>query len=286
MLQQNKIISVITFLCCLLFTISDITAQDIHHRNEDLPCVNKNFNVAIHMTVDSTNRPLYNSAQVDTILKKVSDYFSPICISFESCEFNVIENDYSLGRIRNQPILIKDQIKELNNRFAQRRRINIFFVDYIDATFCGDSEFEGIYDAFNASVYIELECNDKPAGQLAHQLGHLFGLLDTYDAESIELVDGSNCATAADGLCDTPADPYGQEYISAEDRELLENKEITNLYIGGDCEFIYEIRDPNGAYYQPDVGNIMSNYPCKCGFSREQLLLIVENYLKSNVQFF
>ena len=52
------------------------------------------------------------------------------------------------------------------------------------------------------------------------------------------------------------------------------------------CEFIFPALDANGEYYQPDVGNIMSAYPCKCGFTREQYLKMAEVYFSSSVKQF
>jgi len=270
----------------LLFSSLKTSAQDIHHRNEDLPCVNKNFNIIAHVAVDTSNTPLYTAAEIDSILVKVSEYFSPICMSFSSCDYHVLENDYSLGWLRDEPILKSDQIDELKSRFSLRRRINLFFVDYITTEHCGESTFQGIYTLLDANAFIEVDCWDGPAEQVSHHIGHLMGLSNTYSFSDIELVDGSNCQTAGDRLCDTPADPYSQEYISAEDAQLLADEEITDSYFNFRCEFIYEIKDPNGDYYQPDMGNMMSAYPCKCGFSREQYLLMVENYLKSTIKFF
>jgi len=276
----------VAFILSAFFLSFSMNAQDIHQRNEDLPCVNKNFNIIAHVAVDTLNNPLYTASQIDSILEKVSSYFEPICMSFSSCDYHVLEDDYSLGWIKDAPISKNDQITELKNRFTLRRRINIFFLDFIETRPCGESTYNGIFTLLDANAFIELDCSDGPAEQVSHHLGHIFGLKDTYDALEIELVDGSNCRTTADGLCDTPADPYLQTQASAEDLALLAAGEITNSYINGACEFIYEIKDPNGEYYQPDVGNMMSAYPCKCGFSREQYHLMVENYLKTTIKFF
>jgi len=86
-------------------------------------------------------------------------------------------------------------------------------------------------------------------------------------------------------LCDTPADPLGQTFISAADQLLVDQMMLDTTFIRG-CEFVYEIKDPNGEYYQPDMGNIMSNYPCKCGFTQDQYRLMVETILKSDIKHF
>jgi len=266
---------------------SGINAQPLHHTNTDLPCVNKNYNLAAHVAVDSSFRlPLYTRNELDRMVAQLNEFFSPICVSFSLCEYNILENDYSLGIIKNQPITQLEQLQELKTRFTLRRRINVFFLDSISSAYCGLSTFEGILTAFDANIYTETDCPDGIAGQVAHHLGHTFGLMNTYDPTTIELVDGSNCATTGDLICDTPADPFGQTEATPEEQELINLGELENRFFGASCEFIYEVKDPNGEYYQPDMGNIMSIYPCKCGFTQDQYRLMVETILSSDIRHF
>ena len=265
-------------------------AQQLHHANQDLPCINKNYNLLAHVAVDSTNRlPLYSMEVLDTMVMKLNEFFRPICVSFSLCEYNVLENDYSLGRVVTQPIGKDQQFLELKNRFSLRRRINIFFLDYIRNEYCGASTFKGILTESGANIYIETTCIDNLEGQVAHHLGHTFGLMNTYDRNTIELVDGSNCATTGDLICDTPADPYDQstfENATPEELELIAQGLLDTAFYSTSCEFVYGIRDPNGEYYQPDMGNIMSHYPCKCGFTQDQFRLMVETILMSTINHF
>ena len=154
----------------------------MHHRNQDLPCVNKNYNLLVHMAVDSANRePLYSTEQLDEMLIKLNEFFDPICVSFSICEINILEDDYSLGRVVNQPLTVNQQLLELKNRFTLRRRINLFFLDYINDQYCGRSTFKGILTLNDANIYLERDCFDDIAGYVAHHLGHIFGLRNTYD---------------------------------------------------------------------------------------------------------
>ena len=219
-------------------------------------------------------------------MERLNVFFEPICVSFTACDYNVLENDYSLGIIRNQPLTQAQQLAELKTRFSLRRRINVFFLDTMSVSFCGSSTFEGILTPTDANIYVENQCNDEISGQIAHHLGHTFGLMDTYDANSIELVDGSNCDTTADRICDTPADPFLQVTVTPEERELIEMGELEDRFSNESCEFIYEVRDPNGQFYQPDMGNIMSAYPCKCGYTQDQFRLMVETILRSDIRHF
>ncbi len=288
-MQKNQILLKFTFGICFLISCLFLSAQPLHHTNQNLPCVNKNYNLLAHVAVDSSGRtPIYSTDELDSMIVKLNDFFSPICVSFTLCEFNIMENDYSLGRVVSEPITKEDQLLELKTRFALRRRINIFFLDYIISEDCGLSNFEGILTTNDAIIYTETDCRDDIAEQVAHHLGHTFGLLNTHDPETIELVDGSNCTTTGDLICDTPADPFGQgiSNATAEEQELIAQGLLVTRFSSQDCEFIYEIKDPNGEYYQPDMGNIMSAYPCKCGFTKGQYRLMAETILKSNIRHF
>lgn len=267
-----------------LFFVNSGDAQNLHRKDKDLPCVNKNYNVITHIAVDSTNRaPIWDEFQVDSIVEAVTKYFDPICMSFSMCEYNIMETDYTLGNIRTTPLNLEERYLELERKFSEIHKINVFFLDTIQEKFCGDARFFGIMSQDSANIFLERDCLDGPSEQLAHQLGHLFGLRDTYHPTEVEMVDGSNCEDVADRLCDTPADPYGQIYLNEQDSIAFANgvlKDTDRFSYLNQCEFIHLLTDPNGEYYQPDVGNIMSAYPCKCGFTREQYLMIVDSYNK------
>lgn len=83
------------------------------------------------------------------------------------------------------------------------------------------------------------------AQTLAHELGHNFGLYHTFSTFghpiTQELVNGANCDTTGDLVCDTPADPYPQSSFDS-------------------CRYTGTATDANGDPYQPDVFNIMSYY--------------------------
>lgn len=289
MIRNTFLFAAILFLLGV-FLPASVNAQ-LHHHNQDLPCVNKNYNIVAHVAVDSAGRaPLYSEMELDTVMSVLNEVFSPICVSFSLCEYNVLEDDYALGRVRGEPISKEQQLAELKSRFTQRRRINIFFLDFVFNELCGTSTFEGILTLNDANIFTERLCIGNGAGiamEVAHHLGHTFGLRNTYDPGSIELVDGSNCATTGDLLCDTPADPFGQVDRTPEEQILINDGELQDAFINTNtCEFLYEIKDPNGEYYNPDVGNIMTAYPCKCGFTQDQFRKMVETILRSNIEHF
>jgi len=246
-------------------------AQHLHKHYEDLPCLNKNFNTLVHIPVDSAARlPIVSEQFVQELLEETSKFFEPICVSFTNCEINILEDNYNYSSIQNTPISVKNQMIKMNNMFSKDKRINIFISNYIDDYNCGLGTQHGIETKGEANVFIALKnCPDEPAVNLAHQLAHVLGLYDTYERGfGEENVDGSNCDTAGDQICDTPADPV--RYTGQLDTMVV------------NCEFIHNKLDTNGDFYEPLVANIMSLYiDCKCGFTREQYVRMVEIYQNS-----
>ncbi len=84
-----------------------------------------------------------------------------------------------------------------------------------------------------------------------HELGHFFDLFHTHEtAFGAELVDGSNCGTAGDKLCDTPADP------------TLDPG--TNVTVFPGCVYNGSETDGNGDSYSPDTHQMMSYSDKNC----------------------
>lgn len=91
---------------------------------------------------------------------------------------------------------------------------------------CGRGSFTG---QDGQGVLLDIDCMDvigaNPDGleTFAHEMGHYFDLLHTHETKfGVECPSGNNCSTAADLLCDTPADP-----------ELLDDNLISR--VNADC---------------------------------------------------
>ena len=83
---------------------------------------------------------------------------------------------------------------------------------------------------------------------VAHEIGHILTLLHTHsELYGEEFVDGTNCGTQGDLVCDTPADP-----------------DLSLPDMVDDCTYIGTGTDSNGDSYMPNVNNIMSYSPEKC----------------------
>ena len=102
----------------------------------------------------------------------------------------------------------------------------------------------------NGLAYIKMQnsCATNPISYttVGHEFGHFFGLLHTHDTQyGQECVDGSNCSTAGDRICDTPADPDLTFSVSS----------------FPSCSFIPNASHPEpcgGSEWSPDTTNVMS----------------------------
>ena len=100
-----------------------------------------------------------------------------------------------------------------------------------------------------------------------------------------ELVDGSNCLTSGDYICDTLADPGLSSYW----KELLGKREWMNSWHQGcdydkeTCEIIECGTDANGDVYEPDITNFMSYYThCINSFTPTQRQVMICGLSKEN----
>jgi len=195
---------IIITICFLAQTFLGYS-QGLHSRAENLPCLEKNFPVMVHITVDSsTTLPFLSTTDVEDLLVKTSEFFEPICMSFTACEINVIEN-YTFHNV------VDDRrFREMRVLYGKDHRINIFILGTIPDETCGKSTFYGVSEPGGEYIFLERDaCDASLEGQLAHHLGHYFGLSDTYRGDDIEYVTDANCEIKADSICDTPTDPFG-----------------------------------------------------------------------------
>jgi len=244
------------FILCSA-TICQAQMHDLH---KNLPCLEKTFQVHVHMTVNTGGIIPLSPDSLQNILEETNKFFEPICARFEICDIDTIEN-YNFNRFD----AYGSEQTEMINRYQVKNRINLYIVRGIILT-CHVAGRQSIERPNRA--YAAVACHTPE--EYAAALGRLLGLRYTFAGNRTELVDGSNSATTGDFIQDTPADPF----IRGDSLEL---------YVQ-DCEFILEDLDPNGQYYQPLVGNMMSNYPCRCGFTYEQYLIMANNYLNSEIK--
>jgi hypothetical protein len=241
-------------LCIFLLSFSSNAQDPLYHTSNPLPCIHKTFQVYVFIVLDSLGRPVLENKDLDLHIQALNQAFEPICLSFEVCNKTYIEDYYY------QTIEDTIEVNLMTSRFQKKRRINLYFSKSVlndeENSF---SRYNGIQNPLGAVVVVP--ANGKG---LVHEMGHTFGLRHIFETKfGRETVDGKNCRTAGDFICDTPAaPPYS----------------LGNLF----CEFYSDQKDPNGQFYKAEVGNYMSHHFCAhCFFSREQYLRMAENYLNS-----
>lgn len=199
-------------------------------------------------------------ADINQAIDNLNNVYADAYLEFFLCDgVNYIDQDLLCQ-------LKKGDEQTLIETYYTSGLINIYFTEYIvnnsEESICGYTENTGKIDI----IVIKNDCATNPSS-LAHEMGHYFSLLHTQGNSTNhtdELVDGSNCDTTGDGICDTPADPG----LNSE-----------NMDYG--CNYIGTERDANGDLYNPDTGNIMSyaSKVCRTHFSQQQLARMYAFYM-------
>ncbi|MCP9767502.1 T9SS C-terminal target domain-containing protein [Lacihabitans sp. LS3-19] len=209
--------------------------------------------------------PLLETTQVIELINKLNEIFSSINLKF------VVEGNFVQKIYDEQFYNLKTaEDGSLKAKYNSDDAINLYFTHtIIKPDLAQLNGYTSLPNLSKGSNTIILSYLDNTVSQfaflkdkiIAHEFGHYFGLLHTYqdsnnsDINKRELVTrgiGANCNTAGDQLCDTPADPF---------------ERVPSIF-SIDCEskIPNTIYDFNGDYYTPPVDNFMS-YQTKCGFS-------------------
>lgn len=211
--------------------------------------------IQFHVVGTTQGEGYFASDEVFRLLCQLNRNFEPVGFYFYVTSptnyidnTNYYEHDYNAG-------------ENMMNNNNVNNHVNVYIVKD-PAGNCGYFTWQG--DA----VAVAQSCSGNNSTTLTHELGHFFSLPHTfsgwegaYDAEN-NLVDappsnqqeranGSNCATAGDRFCDTPADYVSYRWNCP----------------GG------LFTDPTGATFNPDGTYYMSysNDACQKLFSNEQI---------------
>ncbi len=222
---------------------------------------NRSIALFMHIIVVD-NTPTSTPGQLQVMVDEANQYFAPVNMSFTICGFDYV----FLGP--NQTGWGPGFMNFLEDNYYHDGYINVYTTD--DIPFAGGvstTPTPGSPDMILlvAQFFTSTSTDHDRGAVLAHELGHIFSLVHTFSnmagpVATDELVNGSNCTTAGDFICDTPADPG----LSA-----VPNR-VDSL-----CNYTDTIyTDANGDLFNPDTRNIMSfaPYPCYDHFSPQQLL--------------
>jgi hypothetical protein len=231
---------------------------DLLDKQKSTTCVDREFTVMTHLVRDSFGVVRTDPQVVVEALDIVNLWFEPICVTFVPGAIDTVDNFQYY-----EPFNF-NEVQQIWTNHNAPNRINLYVIGStslitFEPVFATQ---EGILNSRPGGILITNNAISNFPLWLVHAFGHYCGLLNTSENFGEELVDGSNCATASDRICDTPADPQDPTVPS----------QGLQVYVDDDCRFISTQRDPNGEYYVPQTGNLMSYYPykCWCGLTYEQ----------------
>ncbi|MBN2272800.1 MAG: hypothetical protein JXR41_02115 [Bacteroidales bacterium] len=225
--------------------------------------LNRTFHLAVFITEDNDGETNVDPAEITKAISELNTAFERIKVTFALHSLSYIDN-YHFDEIH-----LENNEKDLITQNNVRNLINLFLVFHLyneaGQEICGYTYFPS--DSTDA-ILLNKACLNGTF--LTAQIGHFFNLYHTHETSfGIELVARSNCQTAGDLCCDTPADP-----------------DLT-LNVSPDCQYTGKLKDASGDYYITTTANYMSSSPldCRCYFSDKQYrrmincMLQVKDYL-------
>lgn len=217
----------------------------------------KYYKIAFHVvrTSSGTTERQGIEADIKRALAYMNSKYIGANVQFYICDINYINNDTYYNFIDTYA-----NSSSLMQTYNNSDALNIYLFNSMINPTNGENLWGYAYLPCGNFIALIHSTMDEIV-TITHEVGHAFGLLHTHrDYGNLEFVDGSNCENAADGFCDTPADP----------------KLDFEKYVNEDCEYTGTMLDPHGDPYNPDVTNIMSyaRHKCRNHFSPEQIVSI------------
>lgn len=218
----------------------------------------RTIHITVYITKNNQGQTNVNLATVNASIALLNQVFDPVKVTFAIFSVNYIDN-YHFDAIH-----MATNEKYLTAQYYTTNTINLYFVSELysaaEQQICGYAYYPS---RSKDVILINKSCLNEAF--IAEQIGHFFNLYHTHETTfGNELVNRSNCATAGDLCCDTPADPG------------LTGKVATN------CQYTGTSVDANSNYFTPTTNNFMSLSPlaCRCFFSDEQLIRMINCMLK------
>ena len=260
------------FLSLLLFPLftfaqheecgTDMTPQDLQRidialknsvSNKDRKPGDSTVPIKFHIIRSTGGLGGMDSADAFNELALMNSMYINAGIKFVHCgEINYIDNSSYISFEKG----VDETICDLNDL---PNIINVYFAQNV-YRITGGNTVQLCGYAYTSSltknrVVMDNDCATN-GSTLAHELGHYFSLAHTHSTSGGgELADGSNCTTAGDKLCDTPADPG-----------------LSTLNVSSACVYTGTQTDGNSQAYMPNVRNILSysRKSCRTEFSNGQ----------------
>ena len=212
--------------------------------------------VAFHVVRRSDGSGGLSEARINQALRDLNQQYEQVGFRF----FRFRDGDaYWLHEIFSDNFYNGTNSNAMYNQLRQQgpvaNAVNIWFVP--NTGLCGLSSFpnSGVQGTIMDNACSGVSGNSST---IAHEVGHYFFLYHTHEtAFGAECPDGTNCLTAGDLFCSTPADP------------TLSGKVQANCVYGGSTSPPLSC----GGQYAPQTDNLMSysNKDCRDLFTQEQI---------------
>lgn len=212
--------------------------------------------VSLNIIIVNYNEgPLVTPQFVQQHVDAANEVFAEINLHFSICNIQYVDYPYEMSYIPGFAMWSQEIQDHLMNEAWLPGYLNIFYGS-------GAGPMAGLPGIWGWDAVL---MNAGPSYVFIHELAHYFSLWHTHafngystNIYTLELVDGSNCDTEGDFVCDTPADPglYGR------------------ISPAPSCDYIDNVSvDANGDLYQPLTDNYMcaTNPNCITSFTPLQL---------------
>ncbi len=196
-----------------------------------------NIPVQHHIARRSDGTGGLSASTITTLMNDLNTYYANANLSFSECNtINYIDDDtyFDFSTSEESAVCGANDVPKV---------INIYYFNTVtsgSSSYCG---YTRLPPSTLDRIIVKNSCATN-GSTVIHEVGHYLSLYHTHGKTNTgttdELVDGSNCTTAGDDVCDTPADPN------------LSGK------VNGSCQYTGTATDANGDSYNPDPSNIMS----------------------------
>jgi hypothetical protein len=228
---------------------------------------------------DDGSNPSVDSDRIAKIMRDINQNFESSKIEFYTKEIKFLDNT-----TWNQQFVKQDDFREnrVLREFEDDDALNIFYFFEIgnrrDGVVTGTLGATALFPDEGNNIKLSSSATAiENTATATHEIGHYLGLYHTDDDfrdenGNVELVNGSNCETAGDKICDTPASP------DLNDSNIAEPT----------CDYVGTETDANGDRYNPDTLNFMTQWAgtdsngnlCRRRFSEGQtakMVSVLEN---------
>ena len=228
---------------------------------EQINRVDRKLSILFQVVRDSMGTTGVTDLNLQDGINRLNEVWGPTGISFEFCERRDLDNHQFNHFVQGT------HEADMHAMYYEPKIINVFISSSVETAEAGVVAGYAYLPGGRDVIHLNKESvTGLGFGTFIHEMGHFLGLLHTFETDTgLELVDGSNCATTGDLVCDTEANPA----LAASDFD-----EDNCNYIGNPAT------DAMGNFYVPPAQNHMSYSPCRCEFTKQQYNRMVEQYLQ------